>query len=504
MTAKTRPDLLLVNPGDRKQIYQSLGETLAAIETPVWAGLMASFVLKRGYSVQILDANADGLTPEETAERIVALNPLLTAVVVYGHNPSASTQVMPSASAICTAIKQRAPRLTVLLIGGHVASLPERTLREEDADFVCGDEGLYTLTDLLEGLKASSPLDYRKVRGLWYWEGQQVKANLPGPLVRDLDDDMPGIAWDLLPMEKYRAHNWHCFDGLQRQPYAALYTTLGCPYHCTFCCIQAPFKAGEMVLGMKESVNSYRFWSPESVIVQMDKLVNAYGVRNIKIADEMFVLNQKHVLGICDLIIERGYDLNIWAYARVDTVKDGMLDKLKRAGFHWLAFGVESASERVRKDVDKGFGQEDILRTLEKVRAAGINIAANFIFGLPEDDLESMRATLDLALAIQPEYANFYSAMAYPGSHLYEYALRENWPVPEMWSGYSQHAVDTLPLPTKYLPASEVLRFRDSAFQTFFNDPGYLAFISRRFGAETAQHIREMTAHKLERQYVVA
>jgi len=87
---------------------------------------------------------------------------------------------------------------------------------------------------------------------------------------------------------------------------------------------------------------------------------------------------------------------------------------------------------------------------------------------------------------------------------LYEYALRENWPVPEMWSGYSQHAVDTLPLPTKYLPASEVLRFRDSAFQTFFNDPGYLAFISRRFGAETAQHIREMTAHKLERQYVVA
>ncbi len=61
----------------------------------------------------------------------------------------------------------------------------------------------------------------------------------------------------------------------------------------------------------------------------------------------MFVLNVRHVSGICDLIIERGYDLNIWAYARVDTVKDGMLDKLKRAGFNWLAFGIEAASDRV-------------------------------------------------------------------------------------------------------------------------------------------------------------
>ncbi len=55
-------------------------------------------------------------------------------------------------------------------------------------------------------------------------------------------------------------------------------------------------------------------------------------MRNIKFADEMFVLNQRHVIGICDLLIERGYDLNIWAYARVDTVKANMLDKLKRAG----------------------------------------------------------------------------------------------------------------------------------------------------------------------------
>ena len=114
-------------------------------------------------------------------------------------------------------------------------------------------------------------------------------------------------------------------------------------------------------------------------------------------------------------IIDRGYDLNIWAYARVDTVKEEMLDKLKRAGFNWLAFGIEAASERVRDNVDKSFGQEEIFRTLEKVRAAGINVIANYIFGLPEDNLESMQATLDLALNLNCEFANFYSAMAYPG-----------------------------------------------------------------------------------------
>ena len=82
---------------------------------------------------------------------------------------------------------------------------------------------------------------------------------------------------------------------MQRQPYAAIYTTLGCPYHCSFCCIQAPFKSGEDLLGYKPQVNTYRFWSPETVVKGIDRLVNDYGVRNIKFADEMFVLNNRHI-----------------------------------------------------------------------------------------------------------------------------------------------------------------------------------------------------------------
>jgi anaerobic magnesium-protoporphyrin IX monomethyl ester cyclase len=493
-------DLVLVHPGNRTRIYQSLGATLSAIETPIWAGLMATFVRNRGFSACILDAEAENLTPEETAKRIADMAPLLTAVVVYGHQPSASTQNMTVAGEICSALKQRAPDFKTLLVGGHVAALPECTLREESADFVAGGEGPYTIVELLQALKSRQP-EYSKIRGLWYWEGERIQSSPPAPLVKDLDGEMPGIAWDLLPMEKYRAHNWHCFGHLQRQPYAAIYTTLGCPYRCTFCCIQAPFKGGEKALGYRESVNSYRLWSPQVVIAQLDKLVNEYGIRNIKIADEMFVLNPRHVIGICDLIINRGYDLNIWAYARVDTVRAGMIDKLKRAGFNWLAFGIEAGSERVRNDVQKGFDQDDVYETIEAVRAVGINVIANFIFGLPEDDLETMQATLDMALELNCEFANFYCAMAYPGSHLYSIAAKEGWQLPGSWSGYSQHSVDTLPLPTKYLSASEVLRFRDHAFQVYFNSGKYLEMIIRKFGPETAQHIREMASHQLVRMY---
>jgi radical SAM superfamily enzyme YgiQ (UPF0313 family) len=312
---------------------------------------------------------------------------------------------------------------------------------------------------------------------------------------------MPGIAWDLLPMERYRAHNWHCLGHLQRSPYASLYTTLGCPYKCSFCCIQAPFKSGEAALGLKTTSNSYRFWSPKRVADDLEMLRDRYGVRNVKFADEMFVLNRRHVEGICDELIARKLDLNIWAYARVDTVKEGMLDKLKRAGFTWLAFGIEAANARVRDDVQKGFDQEDIFRTIEQVRSAGIHVIGNYIFGLPEDDLETMQQTQDMALDLNCEFANFYCAMAYPGSPLYREAVAHGWPLPKTWNGYSQHAVDSLPLPTKYLSTAQVLRFRDAAFQTYYTSPRYLELVEGKFGRATVEHLREMTVHKLERKY---
>lgn len=481
MPRSIAPDIFIVNPSSRLSVYQSLGERLTAVENPIWAGLLATYCRNSALSVELLDAEALEWSAEQVADEVRTLKPTLVVIVVYGHQPSASTQSMVGASAVCNAIKESTPHQPVLFMGGHVAALPERTLLEEKADYVASGEGLETSVSLLNALKTRSP-DLSRVPGLWFRDGETIRNTPESPLIRNLDQRMPAIAWDLLPMERYRAHNWHCLDGSSRQPYAALYTTLGCPFRCTFCCIQSPFKRAEQSAGLKETVSSYRFWSADSVLAQIDHLVKVYGVRNIKIADEMFVLNRRHVLAICEGLIQRGYPLNLWAYARIDTIQEGMLEKLKLAGFQWLAFGIESGSSRVRSSVDKNLEQNSISEVIAQVHAAGIHVIANYIFGLPEDDLESMRETLSLAQDLDCAFSNFNVAMAYPGSPLFHTAKRQNLALPKRWSGYSQHSSDCLPLSTKYLSSEEVLQFRDAAFTTYFSHPRYQTSIRKHFG----------------------
>jgi radical SAM superfamily enzyme YgiQ (UPF0313 family) len=240
--------------------------------------------------------------------------------------------------------------------------------------------------------------------------------------------------------------------------------------------------------------------SPEAVLAEIDVLHNQHHVKTIKIVDEMFVLNERHVEAICDGLIARGYGLNIWAYARVDTVMPHLLDKLRRAGFRWLALGIESGSKHVRDGARKALKENDIVEIVHSIQRAGIHVIGNFIFGLPDDDLATMQETLDLALALNCEFANFYSAMAYPGSPLYRTAVESGLPLPETWSGFSQHSYDCLPLPTETLSAAEVLAFRDRAFHAYFESPRYLDMVTQRFGLETRRHIEAMTRHRLRRK----
>lgn len=489
--AVRKTDVVLVNPGSRSAVYQKLGDSLSAIEPPSLAGLFATYLRGKGMSVAIVDAPALNLSPQDVSEIVAReYQPVLVVMVVYGFQPSASTQNMPAAGETCRAIKQLDGNIRIMMTGTHPAALPEQTMQEEDIDFVCDREGPETILQTVRTLKSTSP-SFHGIPSLWYREDGRILSNPPGELMNNLDDEMPGVAWDLLPMDRYRAHNWHCFDHIhERSPYVSLHTSLGCPYKCSFCCINAPF-----------GKSSYRMWSPDTVIREIDVLVSKYGVRNIKFVDEMFVLNKSHVLGICDRIIDRGYDLNIWAYARVDTVKEEFLEKLRRAGIRWLALGIESGSKHVRDGVEKGrFGTSQILEVVRKIQQAGIYVIGNYIFGLPDDTHESMGETLDLAIEANCEFANFYSAMAYPGSSLYRIALEKGWELPDSWIGYSQHSYETHPLRTEVLSAAEVLKFRDEAFLRYFRNTRYLEMVQRKFGNQVVQHIDEMSQIQLQRK----
>jgi len=484
-----KTDIVLVKPGSQKQLYGELSASnLTAIEPPLWGALLAAYLRVKGYSVILFDAEVENWSYLQTAERIKEAAPRLAVITVSGTNPSASTMNMTGAGTILKHLGEIAPGIKTALVGLHPSALPERSLNEEQADFVCQGEGFHTLPALLDALEVNS--GQYDIPGLWYMrDGRVISNGRPTPW--ENLDELPMAAWDLLPMTKYRAHNWHCFDHInERQPYGVVYTSLGCPFKCSFCCINALFGRPGI-----------RYRSPEFVVREVDFLVNTYGIKNIKIIDEMFALNDNHVSRLCDLLIERDYGLNFWAYARVNTVNPRMLRKMKAAGINWIAYGFESGNKRVLRGVNKGYNRDNVDEIVRITYDEGLYICANYIFGLPEDDHDSMKDTLDLALRINAEWANIYSAMAYPGSRLYDQALAEGWPLPASWQGYSQYAYETLPLPTKYMSGIEVLRFRDYAFNAYYQNADYLAKIHKVFGAGTAGHVRKMTSTALPRKW---
>ena len=111
-----------------------------------------------------------------------------------------------------------------------------------------------------------------------------------------------------------------------------------------------------------------------------------------------------------------------------------------------------------------------------------------------------MQETLDLAIEANCEFANFYCAMAYPGSKLYNTASANGWDLPDSWIGYSQHSYECLPLRTEALSAAEVLKFRDEAFHRYFTNPRYLDMVRAKFGDTVVAHLQEMTSIKLKRK----
>ena len=462
------------------EIYGQVGN-LHCVAPPIGIGIIASFVRNRGYSVEILDAQALNLSPSDVGRIVSERNPVLAGI-------SAFTPQMTSAIETINFIKKEAPSVRTIIGGHHSAALPGRTLKESGVDFLCNAEGYYPTLNLLDALRNDRQAVDFPIGGICYMKDGEVVMNQPPPLIKDLDD-LPFAAWDLLPMDRYRAHNWHCFGQTGRTPYAVVFTSLGCPFNCSYCSVNAVYGG-----------SGFRTRSPEHFVAEIDILVRDYHVRHMEIVDDTFTVNKNRVHEICELLIGRHYDLNLWAYARTDTVDGPLLKKMKKAGINWVAYGFESGNELVRESVRKG--QRNIDAAVSMTYDAGLNIISNFIFGLPDDDRETMQKTLDTAKRINGEYANFWCAMAYPGSELYNTAVINGWRLPEVWHGYSQYAYETLPLPTKTLSGDEVLRFRDRAFNEYFTDPQYLEKIRDKFGNETVSSVLDMTKKRLRRKYL--
>ncbi len=512
MKSNTLIDAVFINPSIGNN-YQSLKSKYTAIEPPTWSLLLAQSMRNFGFNVSIIDANAENISEEEVYDRIQLLKPRLIVFVVYGQNVNAGTTNMEGAVILSKFFKKKNKNLNISFVGSYVQALPIKALTEEESiDFVFTNEGVYALKNILS-LKNFEISNLKEVDGIAFRENEKIIQNKPEIVVPNerMDLDLPGYAWDLLPykenpLDLYRSPMWHAeYDEDKRSPYAALHSSLGCQFKCSFCMINLINRNDDEDIGVSTHYNKMRFWSPEFIIKEFEKLIKM-GVKTIRITDEMFLLNPKYYLPLCKKLAELNIDdsLRMWAYSRIDTVKNpDVLSIVRKAGIKWLCLGIESGDKKVRLEVAKGkFEDVDVRKIINQVHNADIDVMANYMYGLPGDDKETIKKTFELSLELCTSGWNTYPAMALPGSLLYKQGVENGIEMPKSYSGYSFHAYDTICLPTEKLKPWEILKLRDDAFVNYHSDPKFLDRIKKRFGYKAFENVKKMSKIKLTRKIV--
>ena len=501
----SRADICFVVPSVAAKAYQQLANVYSAVEPPTWALLLASAVRTRGWDPAILDFEAEPSELEAAADRIAEFHPRIAVFVLYGQNPNSGTTSMVGACELASQLRKSYPSIAIGFVGSHVSSLPLEVVRLPYVDIAFINEGVTAVLAFLEGKGG----DLSKIPGIWYKDEQGVpRAGAPANVVpaTEMDAYMPGYAWDLLPkkekpLDLYRSHFWHTnFLHEERTPFAAIYTSLGCQFGCNFCMINIVNRTSYDEGATAADFRTMRFWSADLMLQEFQRLWDN-GVRSLRISDEMFFLHKKHYVPILEGLIQRGIKFNLWAYARVDSVRKDQLELFKAAGVNWLCLGIEAGNQFVRLEIEKGrFKEVDIRRVVADIKDAGISVLGNYMFGFPEDSLETMNETLSLALELQCEHANFYAAQALPGSPLYMFAKAQGWDMPERPEEFAFLSYDCKPLRTKHLSAADVLRFRDDAWHRYFSDTNYLGMVQEKFGMNARTNIEDLSAIRLKRK----
>ena len=492
-------DILIITPSSAS-LYQNLQQEFSAKETNIWAGLLANAV-RKDHSVIIYDMEIERPSADGFYQTVKDIDPRLVLFVVTGQNPNASTAAMAGAIESSSVLGQE---FKIGFVGPHVNALPLEVLEQHsEIDIVFTNEGVYALKNVLKTNLKDTELS--SVNGIAYRnESGDIKLNPSERAVPQelLEQDLPGIGYDLMPsLNKYRTSSWHAnYIDEDRSPFASIYTSLGCIFKCEFCMINIINRDNNGPLKVASDFNNFRYWDPEFTIKQFDYLAEQ-GVKQIKVADEMWVLKPKHFISLCDLLIERDYGFNIWAYTRIDTVKPQYLEKLKAAGVNWLAIGIEAGNQQIRREITKGkFEDINIREVTTMIQDAGINVVANYIVGLGHDTWDSMQETLNLALELNAENSNIYCATSLPGSPLYMKAKQEGWALPDQYSEFGFLSYDHVPSRTYDLEEKEVLAFRDYAFNALFENPRFLNKIYNKFGPKAIDNIKRMTNIKLKRK----
>jgi len=387
---------------------------------------------------------------------------------------------------------------TTIAFGTHVTAIPRETLRAYPSlDFVLRGEPELTLRELVDTLnqipnpKSQSPKpepqalwsemeaefadrlhklfteadpdwrpvwlnlkpetsNLRPIKGLVWRDGQEIVVNTDRPFIRNLDD-LPLPRHDLLPLDKYRAP-------LVRGNYAFVVTSRGCPGNCRFCIKHVSYG------------RSVRFRSPENILAELE-LLDELGVRSVHMYADLFTVSREQVVGLCELILERGLRLRWTCNSRVDFVDPEMLRLMGQAGCWMISWGIESGSEEVLRCARKGITLEQVERALHWAHEAGIRNWGYFIIGLPGETEDTIRETIRFSRRLPLDLALFHIAAPYPGSPLFFDVVEQGWFRPgTRWEQVDMDCSTVLDYP--HLRAEELERWAQRAFRAWALRPG--------------------------------
>jgi anaerobic magnesium-protoporphyrin IX monomethyl ester cyclase len=333
------------------------------------------------YDVEIVDAKFERLSFDATVRRVLAAKPDLVGLGAF------TCEVKPAAR-IATLVKAADPRITAVIGGVHLTAVPEQTLREfPQFDIGVRGEGEVTFFELCEALRLGSSLP--DIPGLVIRTGEQIVTTPPRDRIAD-QDSIPFPAWDLMPPAgEY-----------------ILMTQRGCPFNCLFC--------------MNPNGRTARPRSIGNFMEELQLVIDRFKPTDIRFGDELLSVNMDRTHELLDAMIAAGVQKRVkWtAQTHVHFVDLPLLTKMKQAGAYRIGMGIETGDAQVLKATGKGSTPEMILKAATAAQKAGLPIETYFILGHPNETLESMKKTVDLAVRMNPDTPIFGIMVPFPGTEV--------------------------------------------------------------------------------------
>ena len=394
------------------------------------------------FEVKIIDSKFERLNFEKTTKLVLEYQPDVVGICAF------TNEIKPAAY-LAKLIKKKLPN-TIIVVGGvHITALPEKTLEEfPEIDIGVIGEGEVTFYELCYALKYKKPLF--DINGLSFREDNKIIVTPPRERILD-QDSIPFPAWDLLPNSKMYI----------------LMTLRGCPFNCVFC--------------MNPNGRVARTRSIDNVIEELELVTKNYAPKEIMFGDELFSINMDRTKALLTAMIEHGLHkkLRWWVQTHVHFVDYELCTLMKKAGCIKLGMGIETGDEEALKKLGKGTNLDMILKARKAAKDAGLPIETYFIVGQPNETVESINKTIDLAVKMNPDLPIFGIMSPFPGTEIARLAAKGESGyrlVTTDWNEYNKQIGGALEFANLTRKQIEIMQIKAYA-KVFLNNHRYKDFI---------------------------